>query len=115
MDKLRVEDRPKVIVLECVANLGANRTIKGRTEKGAALVVDARRERGYVGEWRKIAATRFCLPQSRPRVRGLFVKLHGGLGPKTQESARQSLKVGMDIVDDVELFLSNIYVNSRIV
>ena len=74
LDKLRVEDRPKVIVLECVANLGANRAIKGRTEKGAALVVDALRERGYVGEWRKISATRFCLPQSRPRARGLFIK-----------------------------------------
>ena len=59
LDKLRVEDRPKVIVLECVANLGANRTIKGRTEKGTALVVDALRERCCVGEWRIISATRF--------------------------------------------------------
>ena len=102
LDKLRVEDRPKVIVLECVANLGANRAIKGRTEKGTALVVDALRERGYVGEWRKITATRFCLPQSRPRVWGLFIKLHGGFGPKAQESARQSLKVGMDIARTAE-------------
>ena len=49
LDKLRVEDRPKVIVLECVANLGANRASKGRTEQGAALVVDALRERSYAG------------------------------------------------------------------
>ena len=102
MDKLRVEDRPKVIVLECVANLGDNRAIKGRTEKGTALVVDALRERGYAREWRKITATRFCLPQRRPRARGLFIKLHGGLEPKTQESARQSLKVGMDIARTAE-------------
>ena len=77
LDKLRVESRPKVIVLECVANLGANRAIKGRTEKGAALVVDTLRERGYAGEWRKITATRFCLPQRRPRAWGPFIKLHG--------------------------------------
>ena len=67
-DKLPVEDRLKVIVLECVANLGANRAIEGRTEKGTKLVVDALRERCYEGEWRNISATRFCLPHSRPRV-----------------------------------------------
>ena len=33
---------------------------------------------------------------------GLFNKLHGGFGPKAQESARQRLKVGMDIVQTGE-------------
>ena len=35
-------------------------------------------------------------------MRGLFIKLHGGFGPKAQESARQSLKVGMDIARTAE-------------
>ena len=82
LDKLPVEDRPKVIVLECVANLGANRAIEGRTEKGTKLVVDALRERCYEGEWRNISATRFCLPHSRPRVWGSSSNYMEGLGLK---------------------------------
>ncbi|MFM7989988.1 MAG: DNA cytosine methyltransferase, partial [Candidatus Fonsibacter sp.] len=70
LDKLSPEDRPKVIVLECVANLGNNRQIKGRTEKGTALVVEALKERGYIGEWKIISATHFGPPQRRPRVCG---------------------------------------------
>ena len=68
LDKLSLEDRPKAIVLECVANLGNNRQIQGRTEKGTTLVVDALKERGYIGEWKRISATHFGLPQRRPRV-----------------------------------------------
>ena len=33
LDKLPLEDRLKIIVLECVANTGNNRDIEGRTEK----------------------------------------------------------------------------------
>ena len=69
LDKLSLEDRPKAIVLECVANLGNNRQIQGRTEKGTTLVVvDALKERGYIGEWKIISATHFGRPQRRPRV-----------------------------------------------
>lgn len=98
LDKLPLENRPKVLVLECVANLGNNRVIKGRTEKGTVLVVEALRERGYVGEWRKISATLFCLPQRRPRVWGLFIKVRGGIGPKAIHTASQNITAGMDIV-----------------
>ena len=72
LDKLSLEDRPKAIVLECVANLGNNRQIQGRTEKGTTLMVEALNERGYIGEWTRISATHFGLPQRRPRVWGFF-------------------------------------------
>ena len=98
LDKLPLEDRPEVIVLECVANLGNSRAIKGRTEKGTALVVEDLNERGYIGEWRKISATLFGLPQRRPRVWGLFHKVRGGIGPKATDIARQKVAAGMDIV-----------------
>ena len=81
-----------------MANISANRAIKGRTEKGTALVVEALRERGYIGEWRKISATLFGLPQRRPRVWGLFHKVRGGIGPKAIQAASQKIIVGMDIV-----------------
>ena len=98
LDKVPLEDRPKAIVLECVANLGNNRLIKGRTEKGTALVVEALRERGYIGEWKRISATHFGLPQRRPRVWGFFCKMHGGIGPKAIQIASLKVAAAMDVM-----------------
>jgi len=98
LDKLSLEDRPKAIVLECVANLGNNRQIQGRTEKGTTLVVDALKERGYIGEWKRISATHFGLPQRRPRVWGFFLKMIGGIGPKAIQTATQNVAVAMNVV-----------------
>ena len=98
LDKLKLEDRPKVIILECVANLGNNRQIQGRTEKGTTLVVEALKERGYIGEWKRISATHFGLPQRRPRVWGFFLKMIGGIGPKAIQTATQNVAVAMNVV-----------------
>ena len=54
LDLRTCEERPTTITLECVDNLSSNRTVQGRTEKGTILVIEALRERGYVGQWPKV-------------------------------------------------------------
>ena len=62
LDLLRFEERPLTIVLECVQKLDHNRSVQGRVEKGTLLVIEALKERGYVGQWRKVSPTSvFCL------------------------------------------------------
>ena len=56
--------------------------MQGHRDTYTIIVIEALRERGYVGQWRKVSATRFVLPQSRPRVWALFLKVSKGLGPK---------------------------------
>ena len=79
---LTFEERPKTITLECVENLSNNRTVQGHREKGTIIVIEALRERGYVGQWRKGFSNTLFLPQSRPRVWALFLKVSKSLGPK---------------------------------
>ena len=88
---LTFEERPTTITLECVDNINSNRTVQGHTEKGTLLVIEALRERGYVGQWRKVSATRFFLPERRPRVWALFLKVRRGMGPK---AIREHERVG---------------------
>ena len=80
---LEFERRPKAIVLECVENLDNVRTLRnGDKEKGTLIVEQALQKEGYAGGWVKISATRFYLPQKRPRAWGLFLqkKHHGPQG-----------------------------------
>ena len=81
LDNLSYELRPKALVLECVEKLDQNRSVQGRVEKGTLLVIEALRERGYVGQWRKVSATHFFLPQRRPRVWALFLNGSWRHGP----------------------------------
>ena len=98
LDSLRFEALPKAIVLECVDNLDNIRNVKGRWEKGTTIVIEALRERGYVGQWLRISATHFGLPQRRPRVWGLFLKVRGGVGPKALEKRTEDLTKALEIV-----------------
>ena len=82
LDFLKYEERPNSITLECVDNLGRSRSLCDRVEKGTLVVIQALKERGYVGQWRKVSPTYFFLPQRRLRVWGLFLKLRRGHGPK---------------------------------
>ena len=59
LDLLHFEERPLTIVLECVQKLDHNRSVQGRIEKGTLLVIEALKERGYVGQWRKVSPTMF--------------------------------------------------------
>ena len=79
-------------------NLGHNRSVQGRVEKGSLLVIEALRERGYVGQWRKVSATHFFLPQRRPRVWALFLKIHGGMGPKAIRERERDVAQAFDLI-----------------
>ena len=68
LDLLTFEERPTTITLECVDNLNNNRTVQGHTEKGTLLVIEALRERGYVGQWRNVSATRVLATAPSPSV-----------------------------------------------
>ena len=91
LDKLKLEERPDALTLECVDNLSYNRKVAGQQEKGTSLVIEALKERGYVGSWRKVSATNFFLPQRRPRVWGLFLKIRDGVGPKATKQREKDL------------------------
>lgn len=98
LDSLSLEQRPAALVLECVANLGQKRTLAGHVEKGTLVANEALRERGYVGQWRKVSATNYFLPQSRPRVWALFLKVHGGVGPKATMAREKDLSKALNII-----------------
>ena len=98
MEKLPFEELPKAIILECVGNLGNKRNIDGSTERGTKLVVESLQEKGYVGKWMRLSAVHFHLPQKRPRVWGLFLKVRGGVGPKSVEARKKDLAKAWDLI-----------------
>ena len=98
LDRLPLDQRPKAIILECVDNLGNNRAIQGHTEKGTLIVIEALRERGYVGQWTRALASRFAVPQSRPRVWALFLKVQGGVGPKAIAGRERHIQQAFDVI-----------------
>ena len=61
-------------------------------------MIEALRERGYVGQWRKVSATQFFLPQSRPRVWVLFLKVRGGMGPKAIREHERDLAQAFEFI-----------------
>ena len=63
---------------------------------GTIIVIEALRERGYVGQWLKVSATRFFLPQRRPRVWALFIKVRRGLAPKAIREHERELDQAFD-------------------
>lgn len=85
VSSLSHDDRPMMIVIECVNKLHHVRKLKSSSEKGTALVAKALEERGYSGEWKMLQTKNFALPQSRQRVYGIFVKtmLFGSVGVDT--------------------------------
>ena len=102
LDLLNFEERPKTLVLECVDNLDKKRAVQGRLEKGTALVIEALKERGYVGGWRKVSPTQFFLPQRRPRVWALFLKVLGGIGPKALQARERDLDQAFSFIQSCQ-------------
>ena len=97
LDLLHFEERPLTIVLECVQKLDHNRSVQGRIERGTVLVIEALKERGYVGSWRKVSPTSFFLPQRRPRVWALFLKVRG-MGPKAMLDRDRDLEEAFNFI-----------------
>ena len=98
LENLDLEQRPMALVLECVDNLSHNRSVQGRVEKGTLLVIEALRELGYVGQWRKVSATHFFLPQRRPRVWALFLKVVKGVGPKAMKERERDVAKAFEFI-----------------
>ena len=65
--------RPKSIILKCVSRLGQKRRVDPDGRKGTEYISEELGKLGYVGRWRNVSPRTFFLPQSRPRVYGLFL------------------------------------------
>jgi site-specific DNA-cytosine methylase len=77
LDSLRsmsFEERPAVIILECVAALAHHRKVDTDARTGAQYILDILLTLGYVGEWRTVRPRNFYLPQSRDRAYSLNLK-----------------------------------------
>lgn len=95
-------DRPKIIILECVQRLGQRRAVDPDERTGTHYILDELARQGYVGQWRNMSPTMFFLPQSRPRVYGLFLKVHA-LGPKGLLEGQQRLSVALKVLDRLQV------------
>ena len=71
---MRLEDRPDLICLECVARLGQHRQVDLDNLTGTKYVTDELGKFGYVGDWCLVRPRDFFLPQSRPRVYSIHLK-----------------------------------------
>ena len=74
MRAIRLEDRPDLICLECVARLGQHRHVDPDNRTGTKYVTDELGKLGYVGDWCLVRPRDFFLPQSRPRVYSIHLK-----------------------------------------
>lgn len=101
LDLCTYENRPSILILECVANLGNKRAVDP-TITGTQQACKQLRELGYVGEWRKLSPQSFYLPQSRSRVWALFHKCHGH-GPHADAQAQQAQAQAHDIIRRCQL------------
>ena len=86
---LPFQQRPKFLVVECVASLGKMR--RSVNEKGTTAVSQTLRELGFTGEWRTLNTRKFGLPQSRTRVYGVFVLMTIGFGSSGEQTHKGQL------------------------
>ena len=68
------DQRPSLIILECVPRLGHHRSVDLDTRTGAQYILDELGKLGYIGEWRTVRPRNFYLPQSRDRTYSLNLK-----------------------------------------
>ena len=87
---LPFDKRPAALILECVARLGHHRQVDPDGRAGAAYIHDELTKLGYVGEWANVDAKQLYLPQSRPRVYGLFFKFRSNRMSEECRGERQS-------------------------
>jgi site-specific DNA-cytosine methylase len=95
-------ERPQLIILECVQRLGHKRAVDPDDRTGTAYIKDELAQQGYVGEWQTVSPTMFFLPQSRPRVYGLFLKLHKH-GPEGLVQRQADLSAALKLLDRLKV------------
>ena len=76
LESLKFHDRPEGMMIECVTNLDHVRKKVGG-ERGTDVVSKLLSELGYVSSWQTLNAQDFFLPQARPRIYGIFLKMRG--------------------------------------
>ena len=101
--KTPYEHRPKAMVLECVSNLSKRRAVDKCLKRGTEQVSEQLQEFGYVGRFVEVSSHKFFLPQHRPRVWGLFLKLSCGLGPKGVSEREAKVEKAFDFVSRCQL------------
>ena len=101
---LSLETRPKVIILECVQRLGHKRQVDPDDRQGTVYIQDELTALGYSGGWRNVNSKDFFLPQSRPRVYGLFLRLHSqGLGVQGRGRRDADAATALSLVDRLKV------------
>ena len=100
---LSYEQRPKAMVLECVANLSKRRAVDRCLKRGTEQVGYQLLELGYVGKFIEVSSQMFFLPHHRPRVWGVFLKMVSGVGPKAVSEHSQKVEKALEFVKRCQL------------
>ena len=95
-------ERPKVIILECVERLDHKRSVDPDDRTGTRYINEELALLGYVGHWSRVSPTMFFLPQSRPRVHGLFLKVQT-LGPAGLAQRQQCLSAALGLLERLKV------------
>lgn len=90
-------ERPRGVLLECVARLGHRRATDPDGKRGTDCITEELQRLGYRGEWARTSPASFYLPQSRPRVYGLFLKV-ADLGPSAGTRREKDVQAALQLV-----------------
>ena len=94
-----LELRPQCLILECVQRLGHKRKVDPDSRQGTTYIKDELSALGYCGDWRNVNAKEFYLPQSRPRVYGMFLRIDPKcLDGRGREQRDAESKASLDLV-----------------
>ncbi len=94
---LRPENRPLLIVMECVKRLSDKRQVEEGGGSGTEAIVTRMAELGFVGSWHIVSPQAFHLPQSRSRVYGIFLK-RDDFGTASEVERKKDLSRAEDII-----------------
>jgi site-specific DNA-cytosine methylase len=97
LKSMAFDDRPEVIILECVKRLCAHRKVDPDALTGAEFILNELGKLGYIGEWRTVRPRHFYLPQSRDRVYSLNLK-RSDFSTAGAETRRRDLERAWQII-----------------
>ncbi len=95
------EQKPILIILECTKLLGKQRKVD-QDMSGTECITEELSKHGYVGKWALACATMFYLPQSRPRVYGMFLKVSDS-SLAVAKARQRDLDKAFKIISDARL------------
>jgi site-specific DNA-cytosine methylase len=115
LESMAFNDRPAVIILECVQRLAHRRKVDPDVRTGADFILEHLDKLGYVGEWRTVRPRNFYLPQSRDRAYSLSLKRsdfsNAGLEARRQDLERAwqiILRMQVSKAEPLELLLQRV-------